>query len=314
MQGREAGPGDGAGSGEGEPVGSAGPLRQASGSVPAGSSGDGSAPGQAPCQENRRSRGNGGAGGACRPGETGAQGRGGPAARRRPATVQPEDQALRDALWQALAEVPDPEIPVVSVVDLGMVEAVEADARAGRVQVTLLPTFVGCPALGLIRQAVAGRLQAVPGVREVEVRVAYSPPWSTDRITPAGRRKLASFGIAPPPPVGAGRPAAGRSAPEPHGPGRLPGGDAEGAGAGKPDAGMPGAGAPDLAAAASQVPPGPAGCGALRRLETLAAHAATCPFCGSRRTRRENAFGPTPCRSLWYCLDCRNPFEQMKAL
>ncbi|QIA28339.1 phenylacetate-CoA oxygenase subunit PaaJ [Thermaerobacter sp. PB12/4term] len=216
---------------------------------------------------------------------------------------------MRDALWQALAEVSDPEIPVVSVVDLGMVEGVEADARAGSVQVTLLPTFVGCPALGLIRQAVAGRLQAVPGVRQVEVRVAYSPPWSTDRITPEGRRKLASFGIAPPPPAGAGRPSTERPAPEPHGPGQFRGGDAEGAGAG-----VPGAGAPDLAEGGTRVLPGPAGCGALRRLDTLAAYAATCPFCGSRRTRRENAFGPTPCRSLWYCLDCRNPFEQMKAL
>lgn len=98
------------------------------------------------------------------------------------------------AVRAALAEVPDPEIPVVSVVDLGMVEGVEADASG--IRVTLLPTFVGCPALDIIRTAVEQRLLAfdVP----VEVRFEYRVPWTSDRITPTGREKLRSSGFAPP--------------------------------------------------------------------------------------------------------------------
>ena len=98
------------------------------------------------------------------------------------------------AVRAALAEVPDPEIPVVSVVDLGMVESVQV--AEDRIRVELLPTFVGCPALDAIRGAVVGRLDSFG--RPVEVSFGYRVPWGSDRITPEGRTKLRRSGFAPP--------------------------------------------------------------------------------------------------------------------
>lgn len=98
------------------------------------------------------------------------------------------------AVRAALAEVPDPEIPVVSVVDLGMVE--DVDVGGEQIRVELLPTFVGCPALDLIRGAVEDRLADFG--RPVEVRFGFRVPWSSDRITPQGRAKLRRSGFAPP--------------------------------------------------------------------------------------------------------------------
>ncbi len=101
------------------------------------------------------------------------------------------------AVWDALAEVPDPEIPAVSVVELGMVGSVEADEQ--RVRVELLPTFVGCPALEVIRRTVADRLAGL--APSVEVEVSFAVPWTSDRITAEGRRKLRASGFAPPGPA-----------------------------------------------------------------------------------------------------------------
>jgi ring-1,2-phenylacetyl-CoA epoxidase subunit PaaD len=98
------------------------------------------------------------------------------------------------AVWAALAEVPDPEIPVVSVVDLGMVRSVELDGE--RLRVELLPTFVGCPALELIRAAVAARLVGM--APEVQVEMTFAEPWTSERISADGRRKLRDSGFAPP--------------------------------------------------------------------------------------------------------------------
>ena len=94
----------------------------------------------------------------------------------------------------ALAAVPDPEIPVVSVVDLGMVESVQV--TPDRIRVELLPTFVGCPALDAIRDAVIERLAGFG--RPVEVEFGYRVPWGSDRITAEGRVKLRGSGFAPP--------------------------------------------------------------------------------------------------------------------
>ncbi len=98
------------------------------------------------------------------------------------------------AVRAALAEVPDPEIPVVSVVDLGMVESVEVAPDAIRVE--LLPTFVGCPALDVIREAVEQRLAGFG--RAVGVSFGYRVPWTSDRITAVGRERLRAAGFAPP--------------------------------------------------------------------------------------------------------------------
>jgi ring-1,2-phenylacetyl-CoA epoxidase subunit PaaD len=169
-------------------------------------------------------------------------------------------------VWEALAEVPDPEIPVVSVVDLGLVHRVELDGE--RLRVELLPTFVGCPALELIRESVAARLAGMAPV--VEVEMTFAVPWTSDRITAEGRRKLRESGFAPPPtgPTGPTGDSAGRNLP-------IVG---------------------------------------LRPTPSLRRPQATCPWCGSADTRLENLFGPTLCRTLFWCNRCRQPFEQFKAV
>ena len=106
------------------------------------------------------------------------------------AVVAVDERAVR----AALTAVPDPEIPVVSIVDLGLVERVAID-DAG-IHVDLLPTFIGCPALDAIRDAVAERLTGFG--RPIEVRFSHRVPWTTDRMTPAAREALRASGIAPP--------------------------------------------------------------------------------------------------------------------
>jgi ring-1,2-phenylacetyl-CoA epoxidase subunit PaaD len=98
------------------------------------------------------------------------------------------------AVRAALSDVADPEIPAISIVDLGIVERV--DVADDAIRVDLLPTFVGCPALDAIGSAVEERLAGFG--RPVEVRFGFSVPWTTDRITERGRRHLAKSGFAPP--------------------------------------------------------------------------------------------------------------------
>jgi ring-1,2-phenylacetyl-CoA epoxidase subunit PaaD len=145
------------------------------------------------------------------------------------------------ALHAALAEVADPEIPAVSIVDLGIVHKATV-AESGRIDVELLPTFVGCPAIEAIRTAVSERLRTFG--RPVDVSVSFEVPWTSARITAAGRRRLRDSGFAPP------------SEPE------------------------------DV----------------------------RCPYCASAKVAMDSAFGPTLCRSLFYCRDCRQPFEAFKAV
>ena len=118
------------------------------------------------------------------------------------ATTAERRSELERRVWDALAEVPDPEIPAVSVVDLGIIRSVEAGAE--RIRVEMLPTFVGCPALEVIRGSIAGRLAGM--APEVEVEATFAEPWTTDRITPEGRRKLRESGFAPPAPHPTGGP------------------------------------------------------------------------------------------------------------
>lgn len=148
--------------------------------------------------------------------------------------------ATRD-VRAALAEVPDPEIPVLSVLDLGIVHRV--DVRLDGIDVTILPTFVGCPTLDVIRTSIAAHLADRFG-RPVRVDTTFEVPWTSDRISAAGRRALTRAGIAPP------------SLPE------------------------------DV----------------------------RCPFCASAHVVMDSAFGPTQCRSLFYCRACRQPFETLKSV
>lgn len=170
---------------------------------------------------------------------------------------------LELAVWAALADVHDPEIPAISVVDLGVVRRVVV--APGRVHVELLPTFVGCPAVDLMRSAVEERLQGFAPI--VEAQVTFAEPWTSERITPEGRRRLRESGFAPPAPEGRG--------------------------------------VMDHAAGASDT-----GWGRLLPLLPVA----ECPYCGSRATTLENAFGPTLCRAVYHCTECRQPFEQFKTV
>jgi ring-1,2-phenylacetyl-CoA epoxidase subunit PaaD len=145
-----------------------------------------------------------------------------------------------DAVRHALTEVLDPELPVLSVVDLGIVHRVDVDRHG--IRVTILPTFVGCPALDVIRASIAERLAGF-GL-PVQVDTTFEVPWTSDRISAAGRHALAAIGIAPP---------------------------------SEPDA-------------------------------------VSCPFCASASVVMDSAFGPTQCRSLYYCRACRQPFEALKAV
>lgn len=167
--------------------------------------------------------------------------------------VMNEHRTVPADVWEALQDVKDPEIPAVSVVEMGMIEEVRVDGP--RVAVKVLPTFTGCPAVDVIGADVHAAVAALPGVEDVEVTFVYSPPWTTERITALGRKKLRDFGLAP-----------------------------------------------------------PTGTGPVLITEIGLPQVARCPFCGSTKTRSENLFGPTPCRAVYYCDDCRNPFEQFKTV
>ena len=107
-----------------------------------------------------------------------------------------------EQVWKALAELPDPEIPVISLVDLGVVREVEVEGEHVRVEFT--PTFLGCPALEVMRDAMAEKVRELGG--EPDVQVINDDSWSTDRISAEGREKLRESGLAPPAPRGESKP------------------------------------------------------------------------------------------------------------
>ncbi|MEO8927258.1 MAG: 1,2-phenylacetyl-CoA epoxidase subunit PaaD [Caulobacteraceae bacterium] len=150
------------------------------------------------------------------------------------------DRAAR--IRAVLAGVPDPEIPAVSVIDLGIVR----DIDAGGTSVVVTPTYTGCPATAVIERSIRQALDAA-GMGEVRLVRRLDPPWTTDWITQAGRDKLLAYGIAPPP--------------------------------------------------------------ASSRLRD---EAPACPRCGSTATQEVSRFGSTPCKALWRCLDCAEPFDRFK--
>ena len=110
-------------------------------------------------------------------------------------------------VWAALGEIPDPEIPAISLIDLGVIGSISFGSTPNggeRLCVELLPTFVGCPAIEVMRQQIGERLRDLELADEVVVELGYSVPWTSDRITPAGRAALRSSGFAPPQQVGSG--------------------------------------------------------------------------------------------------------------
>jgi ring-1,2-phenylacetyl-CoA epoxidase subunit PaaD len=105
--------------------------------------------------------------------------------------------ASADTIWTVLEGVMDPEVPVLSVVDLGIVRDVDID-ETGAVTVSVTPTYSGCPAMAVIEQEIVDALVRA-GVPDVRVRTVYSPAWTTDWISEEGKQKLVAYGIAAPP-------------------------------------------------------------------------------------------------------------------
>ncbi|NKB38513.1 MAG: phenylacetate-CoA oxygenase subunit PaaJ [Gammaproteobacteria bacterium] len=99
------------------------------------------------------------------------------------------------AIWELLEQVKDPEIPVLSLRDLGVLRNVENSA--GKIVVTITPTYSGCPALDVMQEDISKVLTA-NGIVDVEVKTVLSPAWTTDWISTEGKQKLEKFGIAPP--------------------------------------------------------------------------------------------------------------------
>jgi ring-1,2-phenylacetyl-CoA epoxidase subunit PaaD len=166
-------------------------------------------------------------------------------------------QASTEQVWTWLAEVSDPEIPVISVVDLGIVRAVAFDGDT--CVVTITPTYSGCPAMKVIADAVSDTLHG-HGIGKLVVINQLSPAWTTDWMTAAGREALKGYGIAPP---------------------------------------------------AQQVVD-ISGLHAGIRRGAMALPVVACPICASTRTQLVSQFGSTPCKALYKCLDCHEPFDYFK--
>lgn len=105
----------------------------------------------------------------------------------------PED--LRQLAWRVVAQVVDPEIPVLTIADLGVLRGI--DVKDGRVEVTITPTYSGCPAMNMIALDIEVALRSA-GIAEASIRTVLSPAWTTDWLTEEGRCKLRAYGIAPP--------------------------------------------------------------------------------------------------------------------
>ncbi len=112
--------------------------------------------------------------------------------------VSPADiMAVPDELlWDCLSQVSDPEIPAISIVDLGIVRAVESNAD-GCCEIVITPTYSGCPAMHVIEENIQQLLRE-KGLKNIQIRTQLSPAWTTDWISDAGKEKLRAFGIAPP--------------------------------------------------------------------------------------------------------------------
>ncbi len=101
-----------------------------------------------------------------------------------------------DLIWQTLNTITDPEIPIVTLVELGIVRDVQLDGE--KVIVTITPTFAACPAMHHMREEIVGQLQSI-GLAQVEIRTTLNPPWTSEWLSDEVRSKLRQFGLAPPP-------------------------------------------------------------------------------------------------------------------
>ena len=159
-----------------------------------------------------------------------------------------------EQVWSWLGEVTDPEIPVISIVDLGIVRGVQWIGPTCKVTIT--PTYSGCPAMQVISDSVRDALKA-KGIGAIEIVSQLSPAWTTDWMSDTGKVALAAYGIAPP---------------------------------------------------AHKVVDISGLHGGVKRRPTPVL-AIACPMCGSSHTELTSQFGSTPCKALYKCLDCREPFD-----
>jgi ring-1,2-phenylacetyl-CoA epoxidase subunit PaaD len=155
-----------------------------------------------------------------------------------------------DEVYAWLEEVKDPEIPVLSLVDLGVITSVVVDKD--KITVEMTPTFVGCPAMEYMKNEIEVVLKN-RGIKNLEVTISFRKPWSSDLISKKGKAALKKYGLAPPP--------------------------------------------------SNKI---------FTDLEIL--ERAICPRCNSSNTELKSPFGPTLCRSLYYCHNCKEAFEQFKPL
>ncbi|SFC72131.1 ring-1,2-phenylacetyl-CoA epoxidase subunit PaaD [Bacillus sp. OV322] len=107
------------------------------------------------------------------------------------------NNSMEEEIWEAMKFVYDPEIPNVSLLDLGMIESVSFKDGTARIEV--LPTFSGCPALEIIRKNIEKAILKLNGVEKAYAEFIFHPPWTTDRVSLSGRENLKKNGIAPPP-------------------------------------------------------------------------------------------------------------------
>ena len=201
---------------------------------------------------------------------------------RAPTAPVPSGERRREAVLDVLRGVLDPEVPALSVVDLGIVRDVELDA-IGTPTVGVTPTYSGCPAVKVIEEAIVAALE-LHGFAGARVRTVYAPAWTTDWMSAEGREKLSetevmrvleAYGI-------------------PVAPYRVVG-TVEEARAAAAELGWP-------VVLKTLVP-------LLRREPRV-----ECPFCGSTKTTTRSEFGSTACKALMYCDACRQPFELFKAI
>jgi ring-1,2-phenylacetyl-CoA epoxidase subunit PaaD len=159
----------------------------------------------------------------------------------------------RDDIFEYLEDVQDPEVPVLSVVELGIVRDVKVTEQG--VTVVITPTYSGCPAMHVIEEDIVSGLGA-RGVCPVKIETVFTPAWTSDWISDEAKQKLVAYGIAAP----------GRAGDE-------------------------------------------GGLVTLTRRTPVA-----CPYCKSTRTTLKSEFGSTACKSINFCNDCKQPFEQFKAI
>jgi len=158
----------------------------------------------------------------------------------------------RQEILDYLQEVHDPEIPVLSVLDLGIIRQVEV--ANNEATITITPTYTGCPAMNVIEDDIRHMLEDKK-IGKFNIKTVLTPAWTTDWISVAGRKKLKDFGIAPPEKA-----------------------------------------SPDISLLSNK------------------AKDVTCPRCGSKDTEMKSFFGSTPCKSLYICNNCKEPFDYFKCL